>query len=640
MITRNGSIITLENEFIRRVIECKDGLQSNTYHLRPGGNQAGSDWYPVFSFETGIPFEAALLIDDKIYEARQYKINTSGDLWAREGAFKVKDIITGRGNHGDTLDIVLTRRFEEMPDIELHIEYEVSDNMPFISKRLKIINIGNSDVTIQNASVDIVRFFARKLPLYVFSDYYWDIKKEDPYYIAWTRMEFPDNIDYKLSAGESFTTFTVYEACTSMDRQEESIKLHRIYKDIAPWIKTLNPTLTVDSCKSLDDFKKSAEAAGKNHFQLVCLHVGQVFENTGDYIPRGDIFPNGYEDVKKMIGYYHENGIKVLPYSSTTIAWRSSEVCIKHPDWQYLGPEGMRYSPEGFGNMCYQSPWGDYIKEKLFYLVDEIGFDGLALDGPYHSLPCLDSTHKHANPGTVKFMNWAWEKDFFGQLVDRQKLIFVPQTWNSLLLGVNETPAGYREEDQNEMGGMSLVTMTRACVYESRYDTPACGHWTSFNMRDYHGHSMEASEENTASYEHALAGVFGYGFDGSIYASEPYVGKKTKAIYDKWLGIFDKYKETFLGEFVHLAQPNGYQPDGVMHVNPKAEVPALAVLFNPCKEQKKLFLSLPLGYAGFKENDTAVANGEELEVDSCGNACIKVALKPEEVKVIPINKAK
>ena len=78
---------------------------------------------------------------------------------------------------------------------------------------------------------------------------------------------------------------------------------------------------------------------------------------------------------------------------------------------------------------------------------------------------------------------------------------------------------------------MPLITMTRACLYESRYSTPACATWTTFMIEPWHGHSFEVSEENTATYSHAIASMYGYGHDGGVLATKPYVGEKTKAVY-------------------------------------------------------------------------------------------------------------
>lgn len=214
----------------------------------------------------------------------------------------------------------------------------------------------------------------------------------------------------------------------------------------------------------------------------------------------------------------------------------------------------------------------------------------------------------------------------------------LPKEWNALLIGANKTPAGYREEDQNEFGGMPLVSMTRSCVYESRYNTPSCCHWTSFNIEPYHDHSCEADENDTATYEHSIAGMFGYGFDCAIYGKSPYIGENTRKVFLKWIGIFKQYRETFLGEFIHIAQPTGYTPDAVMHAAPDAEVPALVIIFNPTKDKTPFFACLPLRYAGFAGNSTALVDGVRVPLDYSGNALLSVTLEPGEVRVIEVRR--
>ena len=97
-ITKNGTTIILENEFLKRVIDIENGIYSKSYHVRPGGKKLKDIWYPVFSFENGVPFEAALTINGDYYEAGPFSWGASGDLWKREGCFKVEDVILGRGN--------------------------------------------------------------------------------------------------------------------------------------------------------------------------------------------------------------------------------------------------------------------------------------------------------------------------------------------------------------------------------------------------------------------------------------------------------------------------------------------------------------------------------------------------------------
>lgn len=519
-----------------------------------------------------------------------------------------------------------------MPEVELHLLYEVCDDMPLLSKQMRVINTGRNSVTIDRLTVDILRFFDRRLALSVFSNYYCDVRKEDDYYFCWTRLEFPDEIGVVLTPGEEMTSFDLYEAVTSMDRQEESVILQRIYKRLAPWICDLRNELCTNACRTYEELLQVADNAQGDGYDLVSLHVGQVFTNTGDYIPRPDLFPGGYEDVRKI----HQKHVRVLPYCSGTIAWRDSQVCIDHSDWQCLGPDGIRYDPYGLGNMCYHSPWGNYIREKLMYLLDEIGFDGLALDGPVHGLVCNEIHHKHRNAQCVNFMNWQWEKQFYGEVVLRGKIITAPETWNAILLEISEIPGGHREEDENELGGMKLVVMKRACAYEARYTTPPCCHSLGIPLEPYHGHSIEASEENTATYEHAVAAGFGYGFNSSAFGKAPYIGKNTRALYDKWLGLYRQYRETLLGDFIHLAQPNGCGPDAVLHTNGKAQVPGLAIVFNPTDKKMTFSVVLLMRYADLPPESEVEIEGETVKLDSLANAPIFLTLAPFEVRAIPV----
>ncbi|MDQ6419990.1 DUF6259 domain-containing protein [Paenibacillus sp. LHD-117] len=629
--------ITMSNAYLLREIDISEGLATTVFHIRPNGEERGDFWYPVFSFESSLPYEAAVTINGRAYEAGPWKHRSN---WDREGAFTVTGTERDRGSFGDILRLHCKGRSQEIPPIELVIEYEIADELPLLTKSVKVINESGTPVTIDNVTVDIVRLFEGKVELSVFSDYYWNIMKEDEYYFTFTRMEFPKPIGMKLQPGESFETFKCYEAVTSGDRDEASIILHRLYKKIAPWITAPDIKRIVSTCQSYEELLKVADQSAADGVEAVELFVGQLFTNVGDYIPRPNLFPRGEEDLKRLVDYYHDKGLKVLPYCSTTIANHRSRICQDHPEWQYRGPDGIHYNPEGLGNMCYQSPWGEYIEGKLLHLIDEIGFDGLAIDGPYHGLPCLASDHKHPTPQSVEFMNWNWEKRFFHELTKRNKTITAPQEMQAMFLGLHQRPGGYREEDQNEMGGMRLVIQTRAFMYDSRYKDPACATWGSCNLEIYHGHSIEASEENTATYDHALGGLFGYGHSGVLYGKYSYIGENTKRIYDKWISFYKRYRRTLAGEMVHLARPNGYEPDAVMHVSTEADVPAILVVFNPVPETKSVTLELPLKYAGFAGGDKAsVERYGSIALDGRGHGAVSLTLQPHEIVTLEINKA-
>ena len=450
-VLRDGDKIILANEFYKREIDISAGPVSTSWGIRPHGNKQGKVWYPVFSFEPSVPFEAAAVIDGTIYEAGAHRHERE---WDRRGSFSVRKASVGRGKFGECLDLYCSAREGFSVPVELHIRYDVCDDMPLVIKTVDVTNVSDHDVVVNNLTTEMVRFFDRRLPIAIFSDYYWDVKTDDPYYMCWTRIEFPDPVNMKLSPGEVFKSFTCFEAVTSIDRDEEAITLHRIYKRVAPWIKNPFIGCYTNLCNSYRELMEFVDTASQNGIEEICFFAGQLFTNTGDYVLRPDLFPNGDADVIELNRYCHGKGIKSLPYCSTTIASNDSLVKAEHPDWQYLGPDAMRYDPGSLGNMCYQSSWGDYIREKLLYLLDTLEFDGLSLDGPYHGLPCLEVNHKHRSAEAVRYMNWMWEKAFFHDVIKRGKYMTAPQSWQSMLLGVKLRPAGYREEDQNEFGGM------------------------------------------------------------------------------------------------------------------------------------------------------------------------------------------
>lgn len=635
-ITVQDKKIVIQNAFIKREMDISEGLTTTVFHIRPNGEMRGEGWYPVFAFEGSLPFEAAVTINGRTYEAGPWK--HLKEWYERQGSFTVIQVEQDRGNFGDVLRLYCLGREADFP-VELVIEYEIADDLPLLTKIVKVNNISGSPVTVDNVTVDMVRLFEGKVELSVFSDYYGDIMKHEDFYMGFTRLEFPKPIGMVLQPGQSFETFKCFEAVTSGNRDEASIILHRLYKKIAPWITEPQIRRVVDNCSTYDELMQIADQSVADGIESVELFLGQLFTNTGDYIPRADLFPNGEEDIKRLIDYYHEKGLTVLPYSSTTIAWHGTQVCEDHTDWQYLGPDGIRYSPGGLGNMCYQSPWGDYIEEKLLHLLDYCGFDGLALDGPYHGLPCLADDHKHDKPQSVEFMNWMWEKNFFKEVTKRGKILTAPQEMQAMFLGMHQRPGGYREEDQFTMGGMRLVTQTRAFMFDSRYKDPSCSTWTSCNLETYHGHSIEPSEENTATYDHAVGGMFGYGHSGVLYGKKLYIGENTKKVLEKWIQFYKRYRSTLAGEIVHLARPTGFEPDAVMHVSLEASVPALLVVFNPLEKASSITLELPLKYAGFAGGDVAVVEQlGPISLDSRGHGMVTLQLKPNEIMTLEINR--
>jgi len=348
----------------------------------------------------------------------------------------------------------------DVPPLELLVHYEIADHLPLLTKSLEVINIGAAPVVVDNVTVDMFYFERMDKELGVFTDYYdayGKSRRKDGAFAGWVRREFPQPIGLPLPPGERFESFRVFAYATPDDADEAALVKSRIFHVLAPWITEQFITQEVDGVKAFEDPLRLPDAAAAG-IECVNLFIGQLFTNTGDYRPRPDLFPNGAEDIKRLVAHFHARGVRVVPYCALTIAWQefcgvnAAKICLDHDDWQYLGPDGVRFNWYGWGNMCYQSAWGEYITDRLDWLIRDLGFDGLHIDGPYHGLPCLATNHKHATAASVPFMNWDFERKLYAYRRERGLYFTVPQDPAAILFGANARPGGYTETDYAAIG--------------------------------------------------------------------------------------------------------------------------------------------------------------------------------------------
>lgn len=636
-IVRFGNIITLTNDFIRREIDIAAGPTTTGYFVRPGGKAGVDIWLPTFGFTPHAPFEAAVRVGGQVFQAGPWK--SKNEFWDRAGYFAIEKADIEKTDLGESLLLHCRPRADNAAPVKLLIRYELAADLPLLIKTVEVNNISAKSLTVDNVTVETICGLRRNTELHLFTDYLNDEPVcKSGYYAGWYDIQFPDPINLRLMPGESFTTFRCFEAAAPNDPDATAIAIHRVLKRLTPWITHPPISQQIIGAVSYDELVDITQRSAKAGIECVHLMWDQLVTNYGDFIFRPDILPQGEEDAKRLVDQIHKLGLTVLPYVGLTIAQHRSRVCQEHPDWQKLGPEGIRFSPEGQGNMCYLSGWGDYIRKKLEWLVDEIGFDGLHIDGPYHGHPCLDTMHTHTSPESVSFRSWQWERDFYADMRERDVYLTVPHgNIACLLLGVNATPAGYTEEDYIFLGGLPLISACRARMYDRRYYTPACATIHFLAIDGYHGNSIEISETTPVTYNHALGGMFGYGHGGHFHGPRIFIGPKTEAIWHRWVEFFRSRRKTLSGEMVHLARPDGFNPDAVMHVAPRADPPAVVVAFNPREVAARISLALPLSYAGFSGGATATVEGYgTIGLDTRGQGLVSLNLKPLEIKTLDI----
>ena len=196
-------------------------------------------------------------------------------------------------------------------------------------------------------------------------------------------------------------------------------------------------------------------------------------------------------------------------------------------------------------------------------------------------------------------------------------------------------PGGYTEEDFCNSEGMEQLVNCRARLYQARYVIPACASWGFLAVDSYHRHAVGISEEQPWLYDHALGGLIGYGHAGMIHGSRLFAGPRTEAVARKWIAFYRRYRETLRGDFLHVAAPDGYHVDAVLHTQAGAAIPAVAVVFNPRDCAQTAHLCFPLGYAGMTPGSRIVCEGEgALQLDDRSTAALTLTLRPYEVRTI------
>jgi len=646
-ILYDDSTFTLKNRWLSRRLTVEDGsVYTSEFLLRPYGEWGSESWIPYVWPGVHWPVEAAVFVDDHEHWIGPVRDHNVKEVPYATASFRLESHAIERTRLGERLTLNLQPCRPDVPALYILVHYEIADALPLLIKSLEVINAGDTPVVVDNVTVDMLHWERLGKELRVFTDYY-DIygksRRKDPAFAGWQRREFPQAIGLTLKPGERFESFRVFEYATPDEADEAALVRSRIFHALAPWITQQAITQEVDTAATIEELLQVADDAADLGIECCNLFIRQLFTNSGDYLPRPDLFPNGAADLKRLVAHFHDRGVKIVPYCALTIAWQSfcgenaAKVCLEHDDWQYLGPDGVRFNCYGWGNMCYQSSWGDYITGKLDWLTRELGFDGLQIDGPYHGLPCLATNHKHTTAASVQFMNWDFERKLYARWREQCLYFTVPQDPAAILFGANAIPGGYTEMDYAAIGGMPLVVATRARLYDARHHLPGNCAWGYHVIDPLHGHGIEPSEEDPRSFEHALAGTFGYGHWGLLRGCKQFVGPNTEAIFRKWTAFYRQYRATLGRGLIHLVRPDGKHPDAVLHVNPEANPPAIVVAFNPASEPATLNLVLPLRHAGFSADSSVHVEGVgNVRLDANAGGLLSISLAAGEVRAMVI----
>lgn len=140
------------------------------------------------------------------------------------------------------------------------------------------------------------------------------------------------------------------------------------------------------------------------------------FDKYGDWNVRKDNFPDGEEEMKKLVNEIHKQGLKAKiwwlptaiqgtdkpPIEKNWIKWdfSISDLAQKHPEWLIKDKQGNYCTDSRYlWNLCPAVPEvQQYIKETTEKFINDWDFDGIKLDAYYVVPPCYNPLHNHKRP--------------------------------------------------------------------------------------------------------------------------------------------------------------------------------------------------------------------------------------------------
>lgn len=637
-ITITSDSIQLASPFLTRTIQLEDGPFSCDIFLRPPETRADKPLHLDTGY--GIPFEAAIQIDDTWHYCGVRHQHCT--LWEElTNDFEVIKLDRQERRLGDCA--ILTMRSASLA-LELEIEYELSDRVPVMRKSVRVRNIGHEPIVIANVAVELIyRSRAGKL-LHFLHDYRQEVEGHERFFAGFCDFCFPGKIDVKLAPEEVLESFNLYELFLPESSVAQAVWRGRVLRELAPWALNARETMyqfsglkRQEGCSGLDTFRPLLDSCAEAGFEKIMFFWDQLFTNTGDYIPRPDLFPGGEAELSQLIQEIRQRGMKAGVYASYSIALPESLVRLQHLDWECCDQNGLTFDPGQFGNMCFLSGWGDYIKQ-VFERLCNWGFEEIQIDGPT-DIPCWRQNHNHTTLGNYHYYNWLWERELFAYLQKRQVAFTIPRDIPYLLMGASAIPGGYKEEDFCHAGGRTLLENYRDSIHASRKLLPAWCSWGFLAVGNYHGNQIDISEEDPDLFEQGLASLFGSGHNRAVSGSLVTTGPVTSEILKRYLEWFKRWRYLFNSDCIELGIPGEDPIDGLLFTCPSRQE-GLAILINPNAEECRRNLLFPLGFADIQgavsitEYEKEYSRRRKMNCDQYGQLYAEVCLRGGAVQVL------
>lgn len=528
------------------------------------------------------------------------------------------------------------QQFDYLRDVEVHVNYEIYDDIPLLCKWISVVNRSGKTVLLNTYKSEILAVVEPETSsvydrtmltpnITVETDFAHchkhdyanpDFNKAIQRHVHWNRDKlYTTQIDwllktpcllesypeygpqYDITPGNTFESHRTWELIhDSWERERKTLQMRWMYRIAAPWVAE-NPIFMHVRKADNESVKKAIDQCAEVGFEMVIMTFGSG-------VSIEDASSANLERMKYLADYAHQKGIALGGYSLLASRSIDKENDVVMPP----GKEPM------FGNSpCLGSKWGEQYMQNLRTYYGTTGQDILEHDGSYPGDECASTLH----PGHKGLEDSQWKQfksiqEFYHWCKSEGIFLNIPDWY--FMNGQNKTGMGYRETNWSLPREQQEV-IERQNIYDGTWNKAPSMGWMMVPLVEYHGGgkaaTIEPLKDHLPHYETRLANNFGAGVIACYRGPQLYDTQETKAIVKKWVDFYKQHRAILDSDIIHLRRPDGTDWDGILHVNPFIEEKGLLMVYNPLQEPVKRKIEVPVYYTGLSDKVTVTgSNGK------------------------------
>lgn len=405
----------------------------------------------------------------------------------------------------------------------------------------------------------------------------------------------PMQPDIKIPANSTWDSFTAFEMMRdATDTERRGLSECKFWRMVTPWTQE-NPILMHVRKADPQSVKKAIDQCAEVGFEMVIMTFGSGFDilNTSEK----------YLGQMKELGQYAQSkGIALGGYSLLASRGGKEEYLAISP---LTGkPAVNRFDGARFGKSpCLATDWGETYFTTMKGFFEQTGMNVFEHDGSYPGDVCASTSHSgHGGFGDSQYKQWKKIHDYYRWCRANGIYLMVPD-WH-FLSGTSKAPMGYVETNWSLPRAYQEI-IERQNIYDGTWQKPPSMGYMFVPLTQYHGGgaaaTIEPLNEHLEHYERRLQNLFGAGVQACYRGPRLYDTGTTKALVQKWVSFYKKYRAILDSDIIHLRRPDGKNWDGILHVNPSLKQKGFISVYNPLDVDINTTINVPLYYCGLSD---------------------------------------